>query len=116
MVPIKRPLVEFRDNANNMVSSTAKIAKSFVDDSRRAGTVKFDSVRGLLGGPDQFGITEGLPKTFDFKAVKNSRIANVENCMLCESKFKNKILKLNPIRHCKRCAKAICKGCSENKR
>lgn len=33
--------------------------------------------------------------------------------MLCEDKFGT--LK-NPVRHCKRCAKAICKSCSENKR
>ena len=35
--------------------------------------------------------------------------------MLCEAEFVKRFNK-NPIRHCKRCAKAICKVCSENKK
>ena len=35
--------------------------------------------------------------------------------MICESEFKA-LLNKNPIRHCKRCAKAVCKLCSDNKK
>ena len=91
--------------------------KNKIDDARRTGTLKFDTVRGLLGGVDEFSNTEGLPQTFDLKKVKNERAPNtyVKNCMICESEFKA-LLNKNPIRHCKRCAKAVCKLCSDNKK
>ena len=57
--------------------------------------------------------TDSLPPTFDIKAVEARRQQNVEFCQLCEAAFSRLG---NPIRHCKRCAKAICKVCSENAR
>lgn len=61
MVPIKRPLVDIKDSADRFVSEVKKNAKDFSNDQRRAGTLKFESMRGLYGGVDQFTNTEGLP-------------------------------------------------------
>ncbi len=68
-----------------------------------------------MGGVDQFTNTEGLPNTIDLKKIKSERKPNPKNCEICESEFK-KILNKNPPRHCKRCAKAVCKICSDNKK
>ena len=57
--------------------------------------------------------TSNLPRQFDVKAMEAKRQPNVLFCQLCEDKF---VLIKNPIRHCKRCAKAVCKVCSENRR
>lgn len=60
--------------------------------------------------------TDSLPPTFDLKAVEAKRLPNCEFCQLCEAPFTRTSLGGNPIRHCKKCAKAICKVCSENSR
>ena len=56
----------------------------------------------------------GLPDSIDLEAIENSR-QPAAACLLCESMFTGRVGK-NPIRHCKRCAKAICAVCSENRR
>ena len=60
--------------------------------------------------------TDSLPQNFDVKAMEAKRLPNQEFCQLCEAPFTRTSLGGNPIRHCKRCAKAICKVCSENSR
>lgn len=60
--------------------------------------------------------TDSLPQTFDVKEVEKKRINDVANCQLCEAGFTSSPFGNNPIRHCKKCAKAICKVCSENSR
>ena len=76
------------------------------------------------GGLDGFGQkttkfiskTDSLPVTFDLKAVEAQRKPNQDFCQLCEAQFSRGPIGGNPIRHCKKCAKAICKVCSENSR
>ena len=55
-----------------------------------------------------------LPKKHDTKKLKQKRQER-DNCELCEAPFSTKyaILNRNPVRHCKRCGKAICHVCSE---
>lgn len=55
-----------------------------------------------------------MPQTFDTKAMEAKRRPDQQFCELCEAPFTKMVG--NTIRHCKRCAKAICKVCSENSR
>ena len=80
-------------------------------------SLSFEPQDNSMVGPKQrfLDSTDHLPKTFDVKAMKQKREPDVKNCMLCEADF-IKLFNKNPIRHCKRCAKAVCKGCSDNKK
>ena len=50
-----------------------------------------------------------LPKKHDTKKLKQKRTER-DSCELCEAPFSTKyaILNRNPVRHCKRCGKAVC--------
>ena len=53
-----------------------------------------------------------LPQFFDIKAVEKKRVPNQKYCNLCEIEFDFR----NPVRHCKMCAKSVCKVCSDVRR
>lgn len=58
---------------------------------------------------DKAGIGH-LPRWFDKKEVEARRPRDADYCAICEDKFKPV---RNPIRHCKRCAKPVCRACSD---
>ena len=63
-----------------------------------------------------------LPDDFDIRATYTRRNKDAAKCELCEAQFTKKIAALNvfkdknPVRYCKRCARACCEVCSDNKR
>ena len=56
-----------------------------------------------------------LPSTFD---VRDVRELESDNCMLCEAAFtrKIKLTNRNPQKSCKKCGRAICETCSDQRR
>ena len=56
-----------------------------------------------------------LPQTFDMRAVRE---LDAEACMLCEAPFTGKltVINRNVQKNCKRCGRAICDTCSDQKR
>lgn len=56
-----------------------------------------------------------LPQTFDVREVREQES---DNCQLCEAMFtrKIKLTNRNPQKNCKRCGKAICETCSDQRR
>ena len=65
--------------------------------------------------------TTYLPQHFDVKAKYVAR-GDHARCQLCEAQFTSNLRKIrvlkdqNPVRYCKRCARAVCNVCSENER
>ena len=57
-----------------------------------------------------------LPERFDLKAVEEKRLKDITHCQLCENKFSKLSIGDQATRHCKKCAKAICQICSDQKR
>lgn len=56
-----------------------------------------------------------LPQTFDVKGVK---MLEAEQCMICEIAFTRKLKVLNrtSMKNCKRCGRAVCDQCSDQRR
>lgn len=84
-----------------------------VDRSANRRSSNLDTGFGMQKQTKFINKTDSLPPMFDLKAIEAKRQPNIEFCQLCEAPFSRLG---NPIRHCKKCAKAICKVCSENAR
>ena len=56
-----------------------------------------------------------MPNKIDLEKIKSKRKKDIHNCDICKIKFTVKLGKY-PMRHCKRCARAVCEPCSGNKR
>lgn len=84
--------------------------------NRNRSSGDFSAIAGGANKTKFISKTDSLPQTFDLKAVEAKRLPDQAYCQLCEAPFTRTPLGSNPIRHCKRCAKAICKVCSENSR
>ena len=56
-----------------------------------------------------------LPQSFDVRSVRE---LDAEACMLCEAPFtrKLKVIHRNVQKNCKRCGRAVCDSCSDQKR
>mmetsp|Transcript_19466 Transcript_19466/g.26321 ORF Transcript_19466/g.26321 Transcript_19466/m.26321 type:complete len:107 (+) Transcript_19466:109-429(+) len=56
-----------------------------------------------------------LPRTFDLKSV---RMEDKDACQLCDAAFtrKLKVVNRNSQKNCKRCGRAVCEACSDQRR
>lgn len=97
------------------LKKTVVAGKDITKDTVRRG-------KDAIVGDDFDQDTTLLPDDFDARGTRDQRKEEQDSCELCGAGFTKRVAalnllkKTNPSRHCKRCSRAVCEVCSEQRR